>query len=194
MTKPGPKTLTSATELRAISHPLRNRLLLELLARRQGTATALAEAVGEPVNKVSFHLRLLAKYEFIVEAPELSRDGRERWWRPAYEDGIDWDELAIRQPALVSSTLMRGLEHGLEQIRTYFAEAYDEPEWPEGAFVHDWYLRMTLSERATFDQEYLDLCRRWRDRTDEKLAAGETEDRESFALFIYGFPLESAPR
>jgi hypothetical protein len=189
MANPGPKRLTSAAELRAIAHPLRSRLLIELLARREGTATVLAEAVGEPVNKVSFHLRLLAKYGFIQKAPELARDGRDRWWRPAYADGIDWDELAITQPQLVSSTHLRGLNRGLRQIRDYFTEAYNEPEWPHGFFVHDWYMRLTPEESAEFDKEYLDLCFRWRDKIEAKLDAGDTEGRESFAIFIYGFQL-----
>jgi hypothetical protein len=192
MVKQGAKRLTNASELRAIAHPLRSRLLVELLARKQGTATDLAQAVVEPVNMVSFHLRLLAKYGFIQEAPELARDGRDRWWRPMHEDGIDWDELAITQPQLVTDTHLRGMERGLQQILSYFKEAYNEPEWREGDFAHDWYMSLTLEERTAFDTEYLDLCFRWRDKIDEKLAAGDTEGRRSFAIFIYGFPLEQS--
>ena len=189
MTNPGAKRLTEAKELRAIAHPLRNRIFTELLARHNATATMLAEAVGEQVNKVSFHLRLLAKYGFIQEAPELARDGRDRWWRPVYAEGIDWDELASTHGPLAHKRLRQGLDQALDEIGAYFSEASGHlPAWERGPFSHDWYLRLTPDEAQAFDREYLELCRRWRDLIAEKLVAGETEGRESFAIFIYGFP------
>src|SRR5687768_6358912 len=99
--------------------------MTELYARQVGTATGLAAAVGEPVNKVSFHLRLLAKYGFIEEAPELARDGRDRWWRLAYADGLDWDDLALSHPNLVRAQHKRGLNHQLDQIQDYFFGAIE---------------------------------------------------------------------
>jgi hypothetical protein len=191
MTKPGPKRLTDPQELRAIAHPLRNRLLNELLARQAANATKLAEALGEPVNKVSFHLRLLARYGFIEEAPELAQDGRDRWWRPAYADGIDWDEIALTHPPVFRAELNQGLERSLEAIRRFYSRANASlPDWDETWFTHDWYLRLRPEEVAEFNREYLALCSRWRDRVGEELAAGETEGRESFAILIYGFPMQ----
>ena len=46
---------------------------------------ALAEATGAASGSVSYHLVTLAKHGFVVPAPELERDGRERWWRAAHE-------------------------------------------------------------------------------------------------------------
>jgi DNA-binding transcriptional ArsR family regulator len=190
-----PKRLTDPKELRAFAHPLRTRLLMELYARNEANATALADAIGEPVNKVSFHLRLLARYGFIVEAPERARDGRDRWWRPAYPDGIDWDELISSHPKLVAATHNQGMERALAQIRAFFSDANKQlPDWWQGkAFSHDWYLSLTPAEVTAFDQEYLDLCFRWRDRIAAKLAAGDSDPRASFAIFIYGFPLSFPP-
>jgi hypothetical protein len=189
MTRSGAKRLTNLKELRAIAHPLRNRLLVEFFTRQVGTATSLAEAVGEPVNKVSFHLRLLAKYGFIEEAPELARDGRDRWWRLAYADGIDWDELAVSHSDAVRAQHRQGLDHTLSQIRDFFSGAYEQlPAWEQGRFSHDWYLQLTPEEAEAFNREYLQLCSEWRDRVTAKLASGEIEGRESFAIFIFGFP------
>ena len=75
--------------LRAIAHPLRASLLYELYARGSATATDLAEAVGHPVNSVSFHLRQLDKYGLIEDDPDAAgADGRQRWWRPTMAEGL----------------------------------------------------------------------------------------------------------
>ncbi|GCE78358.1 winged helix-turn-helix domain-containing protein [Cellulomonas biazotea] len=66
--------------LRAIAHPLRQRILMELAALGHARAADLARATGEPANAVSFHLRVLAKAGMVVEAPEHARDRRDRVW------------------------------------------------------------------------------------------------------------------
>lgn len=86
--------------LRAIAHPLRTTLLYELYARGSATATDLAEAVGQPVNAVSFHLRSLAKYGLIEDDPDAERtDARQRWWRPAMTDGLRISDRDLAQTA-----------------------------------------------------------------------------------------------
>lgn len=85
--------------LRAISHPVRSVLLYELYARGESTATALATAVGQPVNSVSFHLRQLHRYGVIEEMTGHGGDGRARWWRPRGERGVRLDEASLREQA-----------------------------------------------------------------------------------------------
>lgn len=192
MPKPGAKELTDLTELRALAHPLRMQLFLEVGTRGEATVSELAAAVDEPVNKVSFHLRQLAKYGFIEDAPERARDKRDRWWRLAYESGINWDRLLASQttaPA-VRKQLTQGMEDSLEAIRAYFSEAIDRlPDWQRGDFSHDWYLRMTSDEAAEFDADYLELCQRWRERVQQRIEAGDTDGRQNVAILIFGFPL-----
>ena len=55
--------------MRALAHPVRVALL-ELLGRDGPmTATQAGEALGESPANASFHLRTLAKYGFVEEAP-----------------------------------------------------------------------------------------------------------------------------
>jgi len=188
MPKPGAKPIADLTELRALAHPVRMRLLSTLYSRGEANVSELAEAVDAPVNQVSFHLRQLAKYDFIEPAPDRARDNRDRWWRPAYDGGIDWDRLLdtpIGAPA-VRAHLTEGLEQSLAAVRTYFSSAMaDLPEWPLGSFAHDLFLRVTPEEAAEFDREYLELCQRWQRRVrGRRRKAG----RQDFAVFIYGFP------
>ena len=71
--------------LRAIAHPLRQRILMELAVLGHARAADLARATGEPANSVSFHLRVLARAGMIVEAPEHARDRRDRVWKNVAE-------------------------------------------------------------------------------------------------------------
>lgn len=80
--------VTDSATLRALAHPLRQRILLELSVRRSLRAADLAEIVGEPANAISYHLRSLAKVGLLVEAPELARDSRDRVWTVAHPEGV----------------------------------------------------------------------------------------------------------
>jgi predicted ArsR family transcriptional regulator len=73
------RQLTDAHDLRALSHPLRVRLM-ELLAQEgQLTATEAAAELGTTPANCSFHLRLLARHGFVEEAE--GGVGRQRPWR-----------------------------------------------------------------------------------------------------------------
>src|SRR3954449_9614275 len=81
--------------LRAIAHPVRNRILGELSAAGHLRAADVAEVLGIPANQASFHLRQLAKYGLVEQAPELARDGRDRVWRPVHEHGLTLEVEAM---------------------------------------------------------------------------------------------------
>lgn len=70
----------SVMMLKALAHPVRQRLFGALTSRGHARATDLASDLGLPVNQVSFHLRVLADAEIIEEAPEHARDRRDRVW------------------------------------------------------------------------------------------------------------------
>lgn len=66
--------------LKALSHPLRRRILELMGSQEPRRAADLARVLHEPANSVSFHLRQLAAAGLIVEAPEHARDKRDRVW------------------------------------------------------------------------------------------------------------------
>ncbi len=75
---PGPSAL------RALSHPVRLRLLELLRVDGPSTATALAAQLGLNSGSTSYHLRQLATHGFVTD-DETRGNGRERWWRAAHQ-------------------------------------------------------------------------------------------------------------
>lgn len=71
--------LTDPQAIRALAHPLRIDLV-ELLGGGPMTAAECARALGNTQANCSFHLRQLAKYGFVAEAPP-GPDRRERRWQ-----------------------------------------------------------------------------------------------------------------
>lgn len=71
----------SPAMMKAMSHPLRWRILAVVNGLGHARATDIAVELGVPVNSISFHLRTLAEVGILVEAPEFARDGRERVWK-----------------------------------------------------------------------------------------------------------------
>lgn len=67
--------------LRAIAHPMRNRILTELSASGSLRAADLARELDIPANQASFHLRQLARYGLVEDDPSAARDRRDRVWR-----------------------------------------------------------------------------------------------------------------
>ena len=96
---PRPKPLHDPQVLRAIAHPVRNRILAELDAHGSLRAADLARDLDIPANQASFHLRQLAKYGLIVEDPDAARDKRDRVWRVVNPEGFSVEMGEIeRQP------------------------------------------------------------------------------------------------
>ena len=69
--------------LKALSHPVRLRMLGLLRAEGPATATALAARLGLNSGATSYHLRQLAAHGFVED--DASRgNGRDPWWRAAH--------------------------------------------------------------------------------------------------------------
>lgn len=151
--------------LRAIAHPSRNRILSELNAAGSLRAADVARLLDVPANQASFHLRQLAKYGLIQEAPEEARDKRDRVWRLVDTDGIRFrTQDVLAQPggeAAVDVFRRHAIAWGhrlVELVNTPAAEGEERVIW-------DGSLRLSQDELAEFAGEYDALVERWRHRT-----------------------------
>ncbi|MEL4320046.1 winged helix-turn-helix domain-containing protein [Leifsonia sp. YIM 134122] len=161
-------TVTDPKSMRALAHPLRLTLLGLLRSDGPAPVGRLADAVDEAPGTVSYHLGTLAKWGYVVEAPELASDGRERWWRAAH-DTTHFEPLELRDdPArLAASVAMRQmfLQHNLsEQLQALEAEATLESEWLAASSSGDFLAHLTLEEFAEMTGEFDALVTKWWDR------------------------------
>ncbi|WP_344629236.1 winged helix-turn-helix domain-containing protein [Streptomyces glaucosporus] len=157
-----------AEALKALTHPLRIRLLGLLRQDGPATASELAARTGESSASTSYHLRVLAKYAFVAEAEH--RDGRERRWRAAHSV-TSWDNRAMEATpggrAFVGSARRRQIEHleaSLARHEADLAAGRLGREWVEPSGIDDRMPRLTpesLAElRETLDRKLAELADR----------------------------------
>ncbi|MEO8889898.1 MAG: helix-turn-helix domain-containing protein [Jatrophihabitantaceae bacterium] len=187
MTERATRQITDARVLSALAHPLRTRLLELFSVDGPATASMLAERTGQAVGNISHHLHVLAKCELIVEAPELARDRRERWWtRPA--TAIAWsskdfaDDAASEALALTASSI--NLDRHERHARAWLEVGTEErASWGEGPFSTDTWARLTPGELAQCGAEIREVLRRWADDRPD-----DGQERASVFLVARGTP------
>lgn len=163
--EPQPRALvTDVRALKALAHPLRNRLLLLLRQDGPATATRLAERVGESSGSTSYHLRQLADHGFVVDAGALGT-GRERWWRAAHritswEAGDLLDQEGGRE---VQDEMLRLQIAGHGKVLQAWLRDRGEldPAWEQAASVNDYGLRLTADQARALTEELGTVLDRW---------------------------------
>ncbi|NEB41264.1 helix-turn-helix domain-containing protein [Streptomyces sp. SID14515] len=177
--------------LKALTHPLRLTLLGLLRQHGPATASELAVRTGESSASTSYHLRVLAKYAFVVEADH--RDSRERRWKSVH-DMTSWSNEAMRRSpggsTLLSVLHRRQIEHLQRSLDRHEADLESGRlgrEWQEPSGVNDFMPRLTPESLA-------ELWGVFRAKTDE-LTARDAEDprAEQVVLFAAGLPLAPDP-
>ncbi|HVX45866.1 MAG TPA: helix-turn-helix domain-containing protein [Mycobacteriales bacterium] len=161
--------------LRAMAHPVRGRLFYELVARGTARAADLARDLDVPANQVSFHLRQMAKYGFIEEAPEHARDRRDRVWRPASEMGFDIDSGLTDNPAFQQASR----RHAHEVLDTFLSG--DGKDFRRS---HDISMRLTETEAEQMADEVQDLLLRWTERGKNRRDDPD-EPRQTYLTMVY---------
>ena len=174
--------------LRAIAHPLRSTLLYELFARGTANATTLAEAVGQPVNSVSFHLRQLAKYGLIEEAEGVGGDARQRWWRPAMSSGVRVQDRALSATAEGRSSLEVFKSTVVARWQALVARFFASREETDEVWASsDVPMMLTDSEARACNEELLTVLDKWVERG-RTSAPPEGEQRRTYLALLMLMP------
>jgi DNA-binding transcriptional ArsR family regulator len=140
------RRLTSATELRALSHPTRLALLDLLDQEGPLTATQAGERIGESPASASFHLRTLARFGFVEEAE--GGKGRQRPWRlvPQTQEIPD-EELGPEAKIAADAFLELLRERDVARLRAWTtARAHYPAEWRTAANEMRLSLHLTAAE------------------------------------------------
>ena len=185
----GSLRVTEAAVLQAVAHPLRRRVLDVLRVHGPQTVSLLAERTGSAVGNVSHHVRVLVDAGLLVEAPELARDRRERWWG-LVSRGLSWADADFdadpAAAATASAATRLGLQRQLDLTRAWLDVAPDEPRWRRAAVSTDAWLSLTPDELQELGDELGALLDRWRERA----AAGVQEGRRPVFAYARAFPAQ----
>ncbi len=177
--------------LKALTHPLRIRLLGLLRQDGPATASELADRTGESSASTSYHLRVLAKHAFITEADH--RDGRERRWK-AVHTVTSWSNEAMESStvgrAYVGLARRRQIDHldaSLTRHEEDLAAGRLGREWVEPSGIND-YLPLLTPESLSELWEVLGRT------LDELTARDEHDPRARRVAFVAaGLALAAPP-
>ena len=144
------RRLSDPRELRALSHPTRLALLDLLDAEGPMTATQAGEVIGESPASASFHLRTLAKYGFVEEAP--GGRGRQRPWRITPETQEIREEDLSPEGRIAADAFVQLLrQRDVERLRTWSSTRPHYPErWRRASKELRLSVHLTADELAAF--------------------------------------------
>jgi DNA-binding transcriptional ArsR family regulator len=150
--------------LRALAHPLRNRLLGHLRINGPATASQLGRVVGESSGSTSYHLRQLAEYGFVEEV-EGQGTARERWWRARHrmtswqatdllqqEGGTDVEDELTRMMLDMRGRLFAAWQAQKSELG---------PDWAGAASLNDYGLRLRPEQARDLADELGEVLKRW---------------------------------
>ena len=187
------ETVQDPRILRAIAHPMRQRVLGELSAAGHLRAAGVADLLGIPANQASFHLRQLAKYGLVEPAPELARDGRDRVWKPVHEHGLNLEVSAMEKGPGGKAAVAVWRRHAAETAKEAVDRAFSTRKSRDThVMISDDWIRLTKAEAKRFADELVALQERWQDRSQETADDGQ-ERRTYHVLKILQPAPEVAP-
>ncbi|QXC59104.1 helix-turn-helix domain-containing protein [Aquihabitans sp. G128] len=181
-----------ATQLRALAHPLRMRLLARLRREGPATASALARRFGTNSGQTSYHLRQLAEAGLVEDDPEHG-DGRDRWWRAAHES-TSWsstefvdDPDAKAADAWLLGHLIR--RHG-ESLGAWLDEREHLPAaWMSASDLSDLWLVMTPERLKAMSAELHAVIARYRAEPPDT-----APDAREVTVHLHAFPTAESDR
>ncbi|MDQ4491152.1 helix-turn-helix domain-containing protein [Sinomonas sp. ASV486] len=187
---PEPRRTVDVASLKALAHPLRVRILDIISQLGPQTSGTLAEILGESTGSTSYHLRQLAKHDFLREV-EGRGSARERWWdRPRGSLQIVTRELADNPATSEAAQLVsREFEHRRAAALADFMDhgwLQESPEWSEAATVSTTNIRLTAAQLAEVSERLeafaMDLVNEIRNR-------GELAGARPVQIHLNAFPL-----
>jgi DNA-binding transcriptional ArsR family regulator len=156
-----PLQIRDPTVMRALAHPARMMIIDALATGQTGTATQFAQVVGLSPSATSYHLRALARYGLVEEAPSRG-DGRERVWRRR-AGGLEFDARHSDPPEvweagriLVDAVLARDDAQAREWAES--ADS-DDPHWHRVSRITKTHVLVTADELDRINEAVEELLK-----------------------------------
>ncbi|MFD5025574.1 ArsR/SmtB family transcription factor [Streptomyces sp. NPDC058373] len=181
--------------LRGIAHPLRLKIFRALRAGGPATASQLAALLHESSGATSYHLRQLATYGFVEDAPELGR-GRERWWRSTVE-GIrmvpgNLDLADPVQRGAMDTLLHEIADNHTEEVSTWIGTRHEWPAtWQEAYDLSDFTFSLTPAQAEELRSRTQELLESFRSYAAQNADAA---DATAYRVHLHAFPRASTGR
>ena len=159
MTEEQDRIVVTSDNLRGLAHPLRVRLLGLLRTYGPATATSLAAELGLTSGSLSYHLRQLEKYGYIVEDTERG-NRRDRWWKAAHRSTLFEVGTPDVEGQIYEDAVVEAMANSVARARA----ARDElpPEWQQVFDFSDFLLRLTPEEVHRLDEDLIALLSSYR--------------------------------
>lgn len=168
-TTPGlPVIRLTQASMRAMSHPVRLKILGHLRTHGPATATSLAARFELNSGATSYHLRQLAAHGFIVEDAALG-NARDRWWRAAHAS-TTFDSASLKSPEDGEAFMRAVAQIYSERMHRMVDDRATLPQpWLSAATMSDYNLRLTAQEARQLDKDLAAVLRRYRRHDPERL-------------------------
>lgn len=193
--EPGSRPVHDPKVLRAIAHPVRNRILTELSASGSSRAADLARSLGIPANQASFHLRQLDRYGLVEEDSQAARDRRDRVWRvPAGGLTVNLGDIEAAPGGRAAAQVFRR-NRAAWAHEAVDAAYVDEHPKDSHRSISDHALKLTKDEADELVRQLTTLVSSFADRVRGTSEDGSAERRTYLLLsLLLPYPEPTAPR
>lgn len=165
---PSRRTVSDVAALKALAHPRRQRILAHLGSAGPSTSASLARELDLNTGATSYHLRELARHDFIEEDTDRAH-GRERWWRVSVGD-LRFPLRSEQDPEMRRVLDELGRRVYADDMRDFLAgQAEVSPGGPWGdAFPYSrGTIRVTPEQLRDFFEDYIALLGRYQPGPEE---------------------------
>ncbi len=173
----------SPSQLKALTHPTRLRMLGLLRIEGPATATQLATRLGLNTGATSYHLRQLADHGYVVDDDQRG-NARDRWWKAAHQ-ATRSSSHAMREPEekeTQDAFIQAAMTLHTESLQGAMEERPLLPqEWREASGFSDWGLRIPAARAEELVNRLVDILEEWEE---EPTAEGAAD----FMVQLHAFP------
>ena len=149
--------------VRALAHPMRNRILGLLRVYGPQTATTLAGRLGVNTGATSYHLRQLADAGLVVE-DDSRGNARDRWWKSAHQ-GTEFNaaELLDQEPELALGFLHGVGQTYAENIFGFIDAMQTMPEdWRDASVLADYFFHLRADQLDAMMHEVMAVLEKYK--------------------------------
>lgn len=162
-----PSQITDPKALRALTHPVRWKLIELLGLENTATATRCADYTGESVASCSYHLSMLAKYGFV--APAEGGTGREKPWKLISRQQ-SWTSEGLSVEGAIAANALTDVVVDHEAARIKEASRREDrlpEEWRRAVMTSATVAHVTAEELAELSAAMRELSERYIARRDD---------------------------